>query len=148
MKSSSSLFFGLISALGLINSCSAKQEFQCDTRLFSAADTALEKVRNWEDVHRWYVKFGICDDGYLSEGLSDTIGGLMIQNWSKIGEFAATAHRNPQFLAFVLKHVNSTLDSQALGSIRENALNHCPEGYSDTCRKIGNSADQALNSSQ
>lgn len=146
LKSLIGYFVGATLTMSLINACSAQAGPKCDAKLFSAADTALNNIENWTSVHRWYKNYGVCDDGYLSEGLSDSMGNLMDKNWSEMTKLAEVGRKDSSYLAFVLAHINSTLDSRVLESIHENTLNHCPKGYSDICQKIQVSADQALNS--
>lgn len=148
LKSLIGYFVGATLTMSLINACSAQPVSKCDTKLFSAADTALDNIDNWASVYIWYKNYSVCDDGYLSEGLSDTVGRLLDKNWSETTKFVEAARKDSKYLAFVLTHINSTLDSRVLESIHENTLNHCPKGYSDICQKIQVSADQALNSNQ
>jgi len=53
-----------------------------------------------------------------------------------IPELNALARAHPAFRAFVLRHLNETMNANQVVTIRENAQAHCPKGATALCAAI------------
>jgi hypothetical protein len=110
------------------------------------AKRALENVdhlKDWDAVHRVFIRFGHCDDGAIAEGYSDTVGRLLAKDWKHFGDFAELGRSDPKFENFVLRHIDETLPIDVLKAITDNAQKSCPADKKVLCRKIWQNAKSA-----
>ena len=110
------------------------------------AKRALENVddlKDWDALHRAFIRFGHCDDGAIAEGYSDTVGRLLANDWKHFGDFAELGRSDPKFESFVLGHIDETLPIEMLKTIADNAQKGCPADQKVLCRKVWQSAKSA-----
>jgi hypothetical protein len=93
-------------------------------------------LKTWPDIFRSYRRYGHCDDGGIAEGYSDSVATLMANRWDSILELNALARKHPAFRAFVLRHLDETINFDQIVTIRENAEAHCPQGAMALCKAI------------
>ncbi|MCQ8896780.1 hypothetical protein NQT62_10085 [Limnobacter humi] len=118
---------------------------RCRFTQYAEADHKLSDVTSWQDLYRWYFKFKRCDDGYLAEGIGDTVGVLLTDQWNDLSELIAITSKDEAFLTFVLQHVNSTLDTEMLETIESNATNRCNNRFDDVCQQLRDVSHAAQN---
>lgn len=110
---------------------------QAEAQLAEAGiDTA---GRSWADLHDQYVKFAkraACDDGAIAEGFSDAVGNLLARGWKELPKLARLINADPDFLAFVVKHIDLTIPAVDLDHIRANAKSSCPGKHGRVCNRI------------
>jgi len=108
-----------------------------------ALDEAVT-LRTWDALYTSYKAYRQCDDGAIGEGYSESVARILADRWNRLPRFAELAGKNAAFRAFVLRHVDSTLNTDDLEKIKENASTHCPAGLKKTCNDLARQADQAL----
>ena len=111
------------------------------------AGRALDKagtLRSWDALHRSYKEFGNCDDGAIAEGYSESVARIFADHWSTLPRFAEFAENDPSFRAFVIRHIDATLNMDDVEKIKKAALTHCPSGLRKTCSDIAKQASLAL----
>jgi hypothetical protein len=116
----------------------------------SEAGSALDKTdtfRSWDALHRSYKEFGSCDDGAVAEGFSESVARIFADHWNTLPRFAQLAENDPSFRAFVIRHIDATLNMDDVEKIKRAALTHCPSGLRKTCSDIAKQADFALKDS-
>lgn len=111
---------------------------------YEKADAALSRMNTWSDLHAWYEAHLICDDGYLAEGLSEFVTATLAKHWDNIDDLQVEITRNSKFEAFVLKHINASVDGNNLEMIIQNAGKICPPSLGALCDEIDDSAQSAL----
>jgi len=107
------------------------------------AETAIDFLKQWDDMYRWYLKFSHCDDGAIGEGYSDAVGKLLANHWANLNRLRVLAAKDKAFERFVVKHIDETLSADALRSILENAQSNCPARAQRLCKLIRTAASDA-----
>jgi len=64
----------VISRVAYANDCTSVDEMD-------RADNAASAIQDWQGVHSFYKNYRQCDEGYIAEGISATIVGLLANNW-------------------------------------------------------------------
>jgi hypothetical protein len=59
-------------------------------------------------------------------------------------ELANAVRRAPPLKRFVLRHVDTTLDTRDLQAIKEKATSSCPATQSSLCRELRTAAEESL----
>jgi hypothetical protein len=98
---------------------------------------------NWARINTAFSKYGHCDDGEIAEGYSEAIARLLIDHWKALPELDAQIKLKPPLESFVLRHINSTLDTDDLAKIVTLSTKSCPKGMSPLCKALVNAASQA-----
>jgi hypothetical protein len=109
-----------------------------------AADTAASSIKNWNDAYSFFHNFKQCDDGYIAEGLSATLTHMLANRWHMAPQLDAMFKKDKAFEAWVLNHMNTTVDDRDLEIIVTNAEEKCPDGGKPFCSKVKAAASQAL----
>ncbi|WP_024550772.1 hypothetical protein [Siccibacter turicensis] len=108
------------------------------------ADAAASKIQDWAGVSSFFKKYKQCDDGYIAEGLSHTIGTLLAKDWRTLDQLNVMTNKDKIFESWVVKHINTTADDSDLTLIVKNAKEDCPARNTHLCTTIENAARQAL----
>lgn len=138
--------FLLVLLIGLIMQVARAQAQPCavaEARALNKADTP----RSWDALRHSYKEFGNCDDGAVAEANSESIARILADRWNTLPRFAQLAKNDPSFRAFVIGHIDATLNMDDVEKIKKAALTHCPSGLRKTCTDIAKQADFALKDS-
>jgi hypothetical protein len=108
-----------------------------------ALDEAVT-LRTWNALYTSFKACRQCDDGAIGEGYSESVARILVDHWNRLPRFAELAGKNAAFRAFVIRHVDATLNTDDLEKIKENASMHCPANLRKTCNELAKTADQAL----
>ena len=114
---------GVVVATLLLHAAPATAtEPSCTPELATAAEQAVAVLpgaykarRTWKDLHYLYVKYvkrAGCDDGAIAEGWSYAVGHLLAYRWGELPELNRLAKADPDFLTFVLRHIDLTLPGE------------------------------------
>lgn len=109
-----------------------------------AADTAASSIKDWTGVYSFYSHFKQCDDGYIAEGVSATIAGLLANKWNTVEQLEAMADNNKAFGTWAFNHIDTTANDGDLDRILKQSRENCPAEHKQFCGKIENAANQAL----
>lgn len=140
------LAFIAISLLTAGNAVAEIHAAKCSASQAEAADAAVDTLNNWKAVADFRAKFAQCDDGSIAEGSSEAVARLLVDHWDTLPELSRLITKTPALRLFVLRHINSTLDTSDLEKIRQNATN-CPSGVHSLCKSIAKAAAEAANAS-
>ena len=102
---------------------------------------AIEKDKNIRYAFEWYQEYSslIVDDGYYAEGYSDYIATTLSNSFeSSIIELNTVASINPDFIKFVLRHINETASMDQIEKIRSYEDSCSDYGDTTICKKIIN----------
>jgi hypothetical protein len=111
----------------------AVQARTCTPNDAEAADAAVDHLDSWADIDSTFRMFGHCDDGSIAEGNSEGIARLLVDKWQTLPHLAALIKRHPPLKAYVLRHVDTTLDTDDLTRIAELAATVCPSNTKPLC---------------
>lgn len=114
-----------------------------------AAEDATDVAhKSWAILNTQYLKYARaadCDDGAIAEGWSDAVARLLANAWDELPTLARLVKADPEFLPFVVRHIDATADTDDLERVRANAERRCPPGgYEQLCRVIATAATGAL----
>lgn len=115
----------------------------CSEREATAADAMVDHPGSWANVNTTFTKYGHCDDGEIAEGNSEAVARLLVDHWDTLPQLAALIKRNPRLKAFVLRHIDTTLDTDDLTKIATLTASSCPAGMNALCRELGDAASKA-----
>jgi len=111
-------------------------EHHCSATQSQPADAAVDKIQSWDRLYKWYKLYLPCDDGGPAESISEAVARNLIDRWEPLGRSAQLAKNVPRFGAFVLKHIDATLDENDLRKIDSNASTRCPTGLGSLCDSV------------
>jgi len=95
--------------------------------------------RSWGELHDLYVKYAkraTCDDGAVAEGWSDAVGHLLADRWKELPKLSRLTDSEPDFLRFIVRHVDLTIPAAERDRIRASAKAACPRELDRLCEAI------------
>jgi hypothetical protein len=108
-----------------------------------ALDEAV-MLRSWDALYRSYKSYRQCDDGTIGEGYSESVARILVDHWNTLPRLARLGRNDAEFRAFVIGHVDVTLNMDDVQKIRKNAKAQCPTGLRTVCTDLAKQADSAL----
>jgi len=117
------------------NSAYAADDSQCTTDKAMKAE-ALPNIKQWDDFYTAYQSYGVCDDGSIAEGFSDSAAKMLANHWDQIGIFIALSAKDQGFRDFIVGHIDETDDLNDISRIIWNARNMCPAGAKGLCKAL------------
>lgn len=115
----------------------------CSPKEADAADAAIDGLDSWTRVARAFQRYGHCDEGSIAEGNSEAIARLLVDHWGTAPSLARLVRRDPALKRFILRHIDSTLDTDDLVKIRSLASASCPAGSASFCSELLAAANRA-----
>jgi hypothetical protein len=112
----------------------------CTLEQGKAAETAVDHLDSWQEVHSAFKQYAQCDDGGVAEGFSDRIVHLLATQWPRLPELAQYTRNDPAFRAFVLKHIDATADDREIRDIASLAESRCPVRLRQLCSALKDAA--------
>ena len=115
----------------------------CTPNDAEAADAAVDHLDTWEAIDHNFRKFGHCDDGSIAEGNSEAVARLLVDKWKTLPQLAALIKRHPTLKSYVLRHLDTTLNTDDLTRIVDLADSSCPQGQQPLCSSLKAAASKA-----
>jgi hypothetical protein len=134
---------GLIVALFSVRAGYAQKHACTDVEGRRALDEAV-MLRSWDALYKSYTLYRQCDDGAIGEGYSESVARILVDHWKTLPRLADLARKNAGFRAFVMEHIDATLNMNDVEKIRKNANTKCPTGLQRVCNDLIRQADSAL----
>ena len=134
----------LWAAAGLCLSSPPAPAATCSLEQADAAEATVDHLDSWPKVYSFFRTYRACDDGAISEGVSDAVTRLLADHWDNSPALVALAHKNGKFKEFVLSHIDSTADTGAVERLRSNAMTRCGPTMSGVCKDITLAANRAM----
>ena len=100
--------------------------------------------RSWDALYKFYGLYRQCDDGAIAEGYSESVARILVDHWRTLPRLTRLARKDAEFWAFVLKHVDASLDMDDVNKIKTNAVTRCPKGLRATCNDLVKQANSVL----
>lgn len=127
----------VISRVAYANDCTSVEEMD-------RADNAASAIQDWQGVHSFYKNYRQCDEGYIAEGISATIVGLLANNWKTSHQLMQLSVSDRAFESWMINHIDTTTNDRDLEKVVRNATDSCQEGAKEFCKQIENAAQGAL----
>ena len=118
----------------------AAQSALCPQHDADAAEAMVDDIKTWKDVDTAFARYRNCDDGSIAEGNAEAIAHLLTEHWITLPELASLSAHRPGLQAFVLSHINQTLDTAELRKIASLSMQSCPSGEEALCKKLQRTA--------
>lgn len=105
-------------------------------RCMNVGDTALFKVKTWDELGVWWEGYPECDDGYLAEHVSELVTTWLAKEPDSITALSRAIESHATLRPLALKHIDITASVEAIQRIQQHASDACPDGAADLCRAI------------
>ena len=99
---------------------------------------------SWTTIGNAFRKIKDCDEGYVSEGLSDLVVKLFALRWTSSKDYIVSRESDHKFLDFILKHIDATADTTELRLAESNLKSDCPSSLKGFCSNAILRADSSL----
>lgn len=116
----------------------------CPTDTARRAESQADRLRSWNALYNSFESYRQCDDGAIAEGYSESVARILVDHWNTLADFARLQAGNAGFRAFVLRHIDATLDNDDLYKIRRKASAECPVGLGKLCADVKKQANLAI----
>ncbi len=130
----------VVTALVLAVGMPPAQAKVCTEHDAVAADAMVDRLDSWSKVDEAYTRYGHCDDGEIADGNAEAIARLLVDHWQSLPQLNALIQRNARLKDFVVRHVNSTLDTGDLEKIEQLSTSSCPADASVLCDALAKAA--------
>ncbi len=101
-------------------------------------------LRSWDALYKSFRLYRHCDDGAIGEGYSESVARILVDHWNTLPRFAQLAEKDAEFRAFVMKHVDATLEMSDVEKLNKSARTQCPSALHGVCDDLAKQADFAL----
>lgn len=108
----------------------------CTPALAKSAETSLDTIGSWQDLHLAYQHYAACDDGSIAEGYSDAVVLLLTDDWPKVTHLAGLFRQDPGFRGFVLRHLDMLMSRSQYVRLQQLSAKQCPAGAAGVCGDI------------
>ena len=107
------------------------------------ADESALRIKGWMQLQDHFHQHGLgaCDDGDLADAYSDRVDKLLTKQWKDISTLAFLVKSDPEFMQFVLRHVDAKWEEGDIGKVASSARKHCPKSATALCAKIMKALD-------
>ena len=121
---------------------SPAQAHQCSRADAQAAEAISGSLSSWQSIYAAYERYGLCDDGAIAEGFTNSVVHLLATNWVSLSDAQRLIAKSPSFRSFVVNHVNASADSDEIAKISALASTQCPLSASSFCQEILGAANE------
>jgi capsid protein len=110
---------------------------ECTREEAYAAETVVDYLDSWGNVHIFYKQFRHCYDGGIAEGVQDRIQQLWADHWGDLPQMIALTKRDPPFNEFVLRSLTTEAFPQdTFKRVVRNARTRCPAVARSFCKAV------------
>lgn len=111
------------------------QDKACTAADAAAAEKQVDMVVAWPQLYDTWQKFRHCDKGTVDELFTDAILRLAVE-WKHVDVFAETMRKDPQFKAFVYRHLQSPAAKDDRESVYARAKKDCTASLKAFCDEV------------
>ena len=95
------------------------------------------RVASWGDLQSFRQRYRSCsDDGVYAEIYSDLVTTILSNSWASLAILDALGSEDPNYLNFVLKHIDMTSPADRLDRIEKLAKGSCQPKLVALCDRI------------
>ena len=132
----------VVAVLALPAGPALAQSKACSKADEAAAEKALDGVVNWQLMSKAWKQFRHCDSGATEEMFTDAFMRLAVE-WKHVDELAALSRADPEFKAFVKRHVTNPKFRDDAQSVYSRAKMSCPPDQAAFCAELAEMAQWA-----
>ena len=131
----------LVVALLFSASIGFAQDKPCSPAEASAAEKAIDRIVNWDQLYKVYKEFKHCDQGPVAEVFTEALLRCLVE-WKKVDVLASSMAQDKAYNTFVMSHLRSAgPDDQK--SVYSRAKMSCPKGLDDWCTALTDASKPA-----
>lgn len=119
---------------------------KCTPQLAQSAMDNVDEIRSWGTLNLYYKRYRNCDDGSISEGVSEAIARLLVDRIESIPDLEKYLIGDPKFNDYIVSHINSTLNTDDLQSIKTMKIRAGSRILLKLRRKLSDAAMESLKS--
>lgn len=107
------------------------------------AEQSALRIKGWIQLQDHFHKFGLgaCDDGDLADAYSGRVDKLLTKQWKDVSTLAFLVKSDPEFLQFVLRHVDAKWEEGDAAKVAASARKKCPKSATRLCAEIVKAID-------
>lgn len=132
----------VVAVLALPAGPALAQSKACSKADEAAAEKALDGVVNWQLMSKAWKQFRHCDSGATEEMFTDAFMRLAVE-WKHVDELASLYQADPEFKAFVKRHVTNPKFKDDAQSVYSRAKLNCPPDKAAFCAELAAMAEWA-----
>lgn len=123
-------------ALGVaLAACGAlAQDKPCGKAEAAAAEKNVDMVMHWAQLQKAWRDYRHCDAGQVAENFTDAVLRLAVE-WKNV-DALGEAMKDPQFKAFVVKHLKKPAAQPDHDAIYSRAKASCPAQHAAMCEEL------------
>jgi hypothetical protein len=127
------IVLGLMPLLGSARECTRDEAY--------AAESVVDYLTSWENVHLFYQQFRHCYDGGIAEGVQDRVQLLWSDRWSDLPKMLSLTKKEPKFNAFVMRSLfTEAFPQETFDKVLRNATTRCPAIGRAFCAEVKKAA--------
>jgi hypothetical protein len=111
------------------------QDKPCSPADSAKAEKALDNVVNWDLMYKAYKAYSHCDSGLAEDLFTDALMRIAVE-WKNVELFASRMQADPEFKAFVHKHMRSLTAKDDVKSVQSRAQSSCPPKLAAFCAEL------------
>ena len=111
------------------------QDRPCPKNEAQRAEKAIERVVNWQQLHKAFQDYGHCDQGAIDDLFTDTMLRLMVE-WRNVEGLAGPMQSDPRYKTFIQRHLLSPMAKPDHPSVYSRAKASCPAGLEAFCAEV------------
>ena len=111
------------------------QDKPCSSAEAAAAEKAIDRVVMWDQLRKAWQDYRHCDTGAVDDLYTDALMRLMV-TWKKPEALAADMDKDPQYKAFIVRHIQSPAAKDDRDSVYSRAKSDCPANLASFCNDI------------
>jgi hypothetical protein len=125
-----------LAAIALLASIPAlAADKQCTRADIGNAQRSIDKVVTWAQLRKAYTDFRHCDNGDIADQFTDALLRLVV-DWRGVEEFAAAAQKDPDYMTFLITHLQSPAAKDDRETVYARAKKECPKSLDSFCAQV------------
>ena len=129
----------------LLFSCAAAFAFAqgkpCTPAESSAAEKAIDRVVNWDQLYRSFQEYRHCDAGPVAEVYTEALMRCLVE-WKQVDSLAKAMEKDKDYHTFVMRHLQGATPED-LKSVYSRAKMNCPKGLEGWCTTLADASKPA-----
>jgi len=111
------------------------QDKACTPVEMAAAEKAIDRVVNWEQLYKAFRDHGHCDKGSVDEVFTEALLRCIVE-WKNMEGLARPMEKDKAYREFVYRHLGSPAAKSDVDSVYSRAKMSCPKGLDGFCTQI------------
>jgi hypothetical protein len=106
----------------------------------------IDALTTWRSIFDYQKRFfpPCPDEGAFSQAHSELVVRTLAQRWNEVSDLGAITDEDPEFKAFVLRHINSKSSRTNLQTVLTYTTIRCPGRRMKLCTELRGAVSRAL----